>query len=539
MNAKVVAIGIDAPNQGLLDAWIARGLLPRIGELAGQGVTCRYTHFKRFRNERCWDIFLSGRRMPSGGSVFIPGDYGYFNESLQREERYLPFYAHAGKRKVCVFDLPATVSPEVNGIQVSGWASELNAHARASRPAELMAELLARYGPDPKLVRMNRVLDHQTGEDELSYVLPSLYDLPAVLDFKSRLLTTVERRTDVCLDLLARDDWDLFLTVYPESHTANHALWHLGEAHPLAPHFPGSGHALLEIFQAMDTAIGRILDSLPADRNVLVYTIDHAAQNSMDVPSMALLPELLYRWNFAGKQALAPGDAGQPVPAMRTDYRKHWKHEVWALRTDAGEASLTSPARQEAMGDPLSWNPANWYRPLWPKMKAFALPSVSDGYVRLNVKDRERHGRIEPEHFRAALAEIGEVLTRTSNPRTGRPLVTRLEATRETPLDHPHIAPDLVVCWDDSVPADVLDSPDHGRIGPLPYFRTGGHVAHGTSIGNACYARGPDIVPGSAVRKGKLEDLSATLLHLLGIAPPEPLAGRPLVGSRRELETCA
>jgi hypothetical protein len=538
MNEKVVAIGIDAPNARLLDSWLTQGLLPNIGRFAGQAVTCRYTHCKRFRNERCWDTLLSGRNMASSGSMFIPDHYGYFNESLQREDRYVPFYAFAKNRRVCMFDLPATLSPDVNGIQITGWGSELNASAPASQPAGLMAELLARHGPDPKLVRVVRVLDHKTGEPELSYVIPSLYDLPAVLDFKDRLLKAIERRTDICLDLLARDDWDLFVTVFPESHTANHLLWHLGEPHPLAALFPGTGHAVLENFQAIDAAIGRILDRLPAERSVVIYTIDHTTQNTMDVPGMALLPEFLYRWNFPGSQALAPGDIGQPVPSLRTDYREHWKHEVWAMRTEAGEKSLTSPARQEAMGDPLSWNPANWYRSLWPQMKAFALPSVADGYLRLNVQGRESKGCIEADRYHATLAEIGELLKRTTNPRTGRPLVKRLEATRKTPLDHPEIAPDLVVCWDDSSPADALDSPELGRIGPVPYFRTGGHVSHGTLIENVCFARGPGIVPGTATRKGKLEDLGATILHLMGIELPERLTGTPLVGNRRELEIC-
>jgi hypothetical protein len=532
MKGKVVAIGIDAPNTALLDTWLGQGSLPNIRTIADQGMTCKYTHPKLFRNERCWDTFLSGSEMGSSGSVFVPANYDYFNESLQREDRYSPFYALGKNYRVCTFDLPASLSSDVHGIQVAGWGSELNASLTASDPAGIMAELLGRHGPDPKLVSAIRVVDHKSGEDERSYVVPSLYDKAAVLDFKSNLLTAIDRRTDICLDLLAREDWDLFLALYPESHTANHLLWHIGEAHPLAPLFAGAGHAQLEILQAIDRGIGRILHSLSADHNILIYNIDHCAQNTMDVPGMALLPELMYRWTFSGDKALAPGNLEEPVPGMRTDYRAHWKQEVWALRTESGEQFLDSPMKQESAGDPLSWNPANWYKPLWPRMKAFALPSVSDGYIRLNVKGREANGIIDAEGYQAALAEISDLLRRTTNPRTGRPLVKKLVSTRNSPFSNPEVPPDLIVCWDDFSPADTLDSPDLGRIGPLPYFRSGGHVSHGTLIENTCVVRGPSISPGMPTRLGKLEDLSATVLQLLGANLPGQVTGRPLFDIR-------
>lgn len=527
MSAKVAAIGIDAPNGRLLDDWIRHGLLPNIRAVADRGVTCSYTHVKKFRNERCWDTFLSGREMAGCGSVFLPDRYDYFNESLQRESRYTPFYALGKGHRVCMFDLPATLSQDVNGIQVSGWGSELNSIMPTSMPATLLAELRSRHGSDPKLVNAMRVQDYGTGEYEQSYVLPSLYDLAGLIDFKEKLLSAVSRRTDIALDLLGRDDWDLFLTLYSESHTANHILWHLGEAHPLAPLGHAAGHAALEVFRAIDDGIGRILAMLPTERHALIYTIDDTAQNAMDVPSMVLLPELMYRWCFNGCQALALGDMGQPAPPLRTDYRLHWKHEVWSLRTAAGERLLASPTSQESSGDPLSWNPANWYKPLWPDMKAFALPSVADGYVRFNVKGREAEGRIDQSEFAATRAEVVEMLGHAINPRSGRPLVKRVLATREAPLEKPEVPPDLIVCWDDHVPADMVDCPEVGRIGPVPYFRTGGHLSHGSLIENFCVACGPSLPAGQPPRTGKLEDLSATILHLVGATVPDQVKGRP------------
>src|SRR5690606_32307390 len=263
MKYRVAAIAIDGTNTGLIQSWLDSGQLPHLRAVIDQGASGRLLSTKRFRNERCWDIFLSGRDNGSCGSTFVPETYGYFNQSLQREDRYSPFYALGEGYRVCMFDLAATLSPGVNGIQITGWGSELNAAAPLSSPPQLISEIRERFGSDPKLQAAVKVYDHQTREVEYSYVLPSLYDRNAVRHFKDALLTAIERRTAICLDLLGREPWDLFLAMFPESHTANHMLWHLSEPHPLTPPGPLAEPALLAIYQAIDQALGRIGDALP------------------------------------------------------------------------------------------------------------------------------------------------------------------------------------------------------------------------------------------------------------------------------------
>jgi predicted AlkP superfamily phosphohydrolase/phosphomutase len=47
-----------------------------------------------------------------------------------------------------------------------------------------------------------------------------------------------------------------------------------------------------------------------------------------------------------------------------------------------------------------------WYQPAWPRMEAFALPSFSEGYVRLNVRGRERDGIVDPADFGRTADEV-------------------------------------------------------------------------------------------------------------------------------------
>ncbi len=528
MKPKVFAIAIDGPNIELLDQWLQSGSLPALRSVIQQGAFGRHFHTKRFRNERCWDILLSGRDTSSPGSTFNPVTYDYFNDSPQREQRYTPFYALGDKCRVCVFDLPAAISSEVSGFQITGWGSELNASAPLSSPASLIGEIQARHGLDPKLTQSVRVLDHKTREVENSYVIPNLYDPAALQDYKEKLLTSIARRTDIALDLHAREPWDLFLLNFCETHTANHLLWHLGESHPVSPGRPQS-HALLEVFQAIDHAIGRLIAAMPDQATVVIYTIDHTTSNSMDVPSMAILPELLYRWNQPGQSLISAAQAGTRVPPLRTDYTKLWKHEIWDRVTEDGKKMLESPDALQAGGHPLSWHPAAWYRRLWPSMKAFALPSVSDGYVRINVKGREAAGSVDVHEYPGTLDSITEMLCSLINPRTGKAAVTEVHRIRATPFERPDIPPDLVVSWDPHGLVDCVDSAELGRVGPLPYFRTGGHVAHGSEIEGLIAARGPGVLSGTVARAGKLEDVPATILALLGAKPATEITGKSLL----------
>ncbi|MES2497574.1 MAG: hypothetical protein V4618_15785 [Pseudomonadota bacterium] len=535
MKHKVVALGIDGPNGALFDQWLEDGSLPNIRAIADQGVTIRHSHVKRFRNERCWNVFLTGRDTSATGATFEPDRYAYFNQPLQRDGEH-PFYGLGAGHRVCVFDLPTAISEAVEGLQVTGWGSELNASIPMSRPECLMAELVRRHGADPKMESAMSVRGHGDLEEERSFRNPSLYSREDLDRYRHYLEEAVARRTEICLDLLDRGPWDLFLGLYVESHTANHLFWHLGRPYPIPSPFGPDGDPLPALFRSIDAGIGRIVKAVSPDTHVVVFTIDDTGSNMMDVPSMALLPELLFRWNFPGSYALAKGDIGAPVPPVRADYAAHWKQEIWRTRTAEGDRLLTGPSVLEAEGDALSWNPASWYRPLWPSMKAFALPSVSDGHIRLNVEGREACGTVAVRDFEATMADIMSMLETLVDPRTGKAAVDHVVRTRDAPFEAPHIPPDLVVCWRDDHPIDSLDSPQFGRVGPVPYFRSGGHRRHGTRIDNLMVARGPGIAPGSVSAAGRLEDLSATLLHLVGAASPIAIDGRPLLPTANPAE---
>jgi hypothetical protein len=79
------------------------------------------------------------------------------------------------------------------------------------------------------------------------------------------------------------------------------------------------------------------------------------------------------------------------------------------------------------------------------------------------------------------------------------------------------------VVFYEPAPVDVVDTRSVGRIGPVPFARTGGHVNRGFAI---LHARG--VPPAAAVSSGQVRDLAPTMLALLGAPVPPHLEGAPL-----------
>ena len=186
---------------------------------------------------------------------------------------------------------------------------------------------------------------------------------------------------------------------------------------------------------------------------------------------------------------------------------------------------LVSPLELEKQLHPLYYQPAVWYKPFWSKMKAFALPSFSDGRIRINLQGRESQGIVPPSEYQALCSELSEKLYQLKDARTGMPIVKQIIQTRQSPAERDPKLPDadLVVIWQDEHVTDVIDSPELGRIGPVPFIRTGGHRSEGFVL-----AQGPGIPVGSYLN-GHCVDIAPTILSLMNAPIPEYCQGKPLV----------
>jgi predicted AlkP superfamily phosphohydrolase/phosphomutase len=544
MKTPVIAIGLDAADNSLIEAWMSQGHLKNLCRIRQQGTYTHLRNFDHYRAETPWTTFLTGCS-PQKTGYWAPvklrqGSYDITEIGAYDFTEYPPFYALNEDYRVAIFDVPhSRPSEQVNGIQVHAWGAHSPLASTESQPPQVLHELERQHGKHPTL--------HKD--------FASCLDISALHHLRQGLVTGIARRAAICQDLLQRESWDLFLTAFGETHSAAHYFWHLSQPdHPLYSLLADTtDDPLLAVFKAVDQAIGEIVAQVPENAYVLVFSGHGMGSNVMDLPSMVFLPELLYRFNFPGRIGIAAGELGTPLtPPLITGRAKRGSlGALWSLKYDRNplrsflrkntpgkifgrlepylnfqQSDLVSPFQLQQQSEPLYYQPALWYKPLWSQMKAFALPSFSEGYIRINLQGREPTGIVTTAEYEAVCDELSQHLYRLIDARTGKPMVKQIIRTRQDATDNDPKLPDadLVVIWQEEHATDVVDSPSFGRIGPVPYFRTGSHRSRGFFL-----AKGPDIVPGSSLPVGHALDLAPTILNLMGAAIPEYCEGKSML----------
>jgi hypothetical protein len=267
--------------------------------------------------------------------------------------------------------------------------------------------------------------------------------------------------------------------------------------------------------------------------------------NHSDVASMALLPELLHRHEF-GEPFFQPphgwANAAGGIPILGES--EHWDVETPKIKTIAKSVrtfiapwipkSVKTLLKRELRiqnGDAperkrsLQWMPTARYQPFWPKMRAFALPSFYDGRIRVNLIGRERNGLVPLNEYEAYCEQIGNILNDCRNPVSGESVVDCIEFRHESdPLARDPSEADLNIVWKGA--ALAFEHPTHGKIGPVPYRRTGGH----TGPFGMAYIAADKIAPGDLGKRSSF-DVVPTLFDLLGERLPQNISGHSLFAS--------
>ncbi len=551
MNKPVIAIGLDATNPELLEKWMSEGHLPNLSKMRERGSYGRLNNFIEYSDgvtqtadtERIWVMFLTGC-LPhkTGYWASLKLERGTYNFTRDRVaaiydyQEYPLFYALGEKHRVCIFDVPgSTLSNQVNGLQVLGWGGHAPNTLNHSQPPELLSDLIEQYGKNP-------LINNDFG---------FWWDKTYINRIQKSINRSTSARAAICRDLLKRQSWDLFLTVFGDTHAVSHDFWHLSQPdHPLYSHHPvdtTSGDAILDAFKEVDRAVGEILEAVPKDAYKLVFSVHGMGKNTADLFTMVYLAEMMYRFSFPGKSMLPGGKLGTtPPPIITNPKRRTWMGEVWQyfdntnlaksllkrwtpgkvqkqldkLLGNVGFSALSQPTQGN-----LYWHPTIWYQQFWPQMKAFSLPFFEGGHIRINLKGREPNGIVDVSEYNSLCEKLTEKLYRLTDGRTGEPIVEKVIRTRDNGMDDDRKLPDpdLVVLWRDR-PTDVVDSPDWGRIGPITYGRSGGHRPYGFLL-----AEGEGIPANSSLSEGRAVDLTATILDLMGAEIPEYLDGQPLL----------
>ncbi|MFP5320916.1 MAG: alkaline phosphatase family protein [Acidimicrobiia bacterium] len=343
------------------------------------------------------------------------------------------------------------------------------------------------------------------------------HSVDEMLGLRRRLLGAPGRVADAAETLLAEERFDLAWLTFCAAHVAGHQFWDLSQLDPAGLDVASErvlGSALEDVYVAVDAAIGRVLTALPEGGDLMVIS-----PVGMDVNTSRadLLPEML--------QAIL-----DPSPTQVDDASAGAPSSIWRLRAalPSGLRAKVANALPEKVA--LDLTARLEMRGMdWSQVRAFAHPAENQGYIRLNLRGRERDGIVDPADADALMDEIAAGIE-SFRELDGSPAVKSVEKVRDLfgTGDRAHQLPDLIVKWVDT-PATHLEGLRSERFGTVRRHGVGSGRSGNHTEGDAWAL----VVPGSSShatlsRRPRLEDVAATAAALAG-EDTSDMVGEPLL----------
>ena len=389
---------------------------------------------------------------------------------------------------------PAGASP---GTQVCGW--------------QLHDRVVLRRWDSPTGV--HRRLRKTFGKPEVVDEVFGTHTVKEMLALRRRLLAAPARVADATALLLGEASYDLAWLTFCAAHIAGHNFWDLSQLDPDQLDDTSEqllGTTLEDVYIAVDAALGRLVSTLPQDADLMVIS-----PVGMDVNTSRadMLPEML-------RAILEPGWTQAAAP----------EGSIWKLR-----AALPSGLRAKVAGAlpekvALDLTARLEMRGFdWSRTRAFAHPAENQGYIRLNLKGRERDGIVDPANAPALMDEIADGV-RTFTDLDGEPAVRAVERVADQfgKGDRAHQLPDLIVHWTDRA-ATNLEGVHSNRYGTIRRHGVGSGRSGNHTAGDAWALLVPATAKAATLdRQARLEDIAATALAMCG-GDPTTTAGESLL----------
>ncbi|MER2600681.1 MAG: alkaline phosphatase family protein [Caldilineales bacterium] len=501
----VFVFGLDGATWDIAQPLIAAGRMPNLARLMARGTAGPLASTVPPISAAAWITFLTGQNPGRHGVYqFRKMDmrqYGGYRDEFATSRDYagrsfLDMVSQHGRR-VASIGVPMTYPPfPVNGFLVSGFPRPFGPRAQAWPPEK--AEALGRW---------------DEVQDSFNFTLSAAKTVETS-DY------WVRRYTDIALDALRNEHYDLLLVVWNSTDNIPHLFWRYTD--PAFPAYDAAGAAefsevINHQYEVADAEIGRLLAALPNPDEAIVLVMSDHGMGPHPHRAVNLGSWLAQQGYLALRrgQDTRPSLFSRSVAAVRRRIPRQWMDLLRNRMSADLRANLY--ARQMNL-DQLDWAATRAYR-----MKVF--PSV-EGIV-LNVAGRQPQGIVPPGAAYEALRDkllIG--LAALRDPVTGQPIVARA-SRREDLFSGPFVSdiPDILLELHPSYTGGSAMQGD--LVAPLPLDELAAYSGSHHPTGLFVWS-GPPIRAGQWLEGAAIQDLAPTLLHLMGLPVDAAMDGRVL-----------
>jgi predicted AlkP superfamily phosphohydrolase/phosphomutase len=408
-----------------------------------------------------WPTFYSG---------MLPGDHGIYHHlqwdsDAMRLRRVTddwlfvePFWHELERRglRVAAIDVPMSFPSRLaGGVEIINWGSHDELGPYRVHPRHLADEIRRRFGRHP----MGSEIPVRKSSAQLTRIRRNLV---AGARLKGALINW----------LLASSDWDFFLAVFGETHRGGHILW------PEQDPGESAVDGLLEVYQAVDQALGQLLQPAVMDQTTLILFALHGM--GFNQSQEHFIPKVMDRVNlgFLGTGASIPARDRPDIAPQRSAMR------LLRERVPAGLQNLVARAVPVEIRDFVVSRQISAGHD-WRRTPAIALLADLNGYLRWNLKGRESQGLLEQdgEPLERYISWVRRCLMGLRTP-GGASLVREVLLTaRHFSGNRAGLLPDAVVQWTSLPPGSQAFSDEIGGVTAEPSTgRSGNHRAEGFCI---------------------------------------------------------
>lgn len=437
--SRVLAICIDSMSLDFVRPHLGR--LPAMRSLLADGALKQLASPADRLTASIWASFATGDR-PGAHGHYYPFQWDAETMAFSRVSSRLwrsrlpvtPFWhdlARRGARSV-VFD-PGTPNDAAGApcTEIINWSYQSSGAASANDPA-LLAELRRRFGWRP-----------------IGKEVPVPKTLAQSRRIRDDLIRAINAKADAALWLMEREEWRFFLMGFYEIHRAGHNLLVVegdfgSQADP---------DALLAVYEAQDRALGRILQkTADANTTVIFFSLHGMEPNrAQDHFLGPLMARLAGAWTARNGGAARPPKGANLMTRLRAAVPARVQFSLAYL---LGEHVQDWVVNRGLVGGKA-----------WAHLPAFHLASGGEGYLRLNIKGRERDGALERGDVAAYVAWLKERLLEIKVVGTDAPFIRDIMDARGLfPGLRTDYLPDLILDYAPDEPVGAIWSPVIGRL---------------------------------------------------------------------------
>jgi predicted AlkP superfamily phosphohydrolase/phosphomutase len=459
MKRKLLVIGFDGATFDLIEPLRKKGVLPYFSKVLTEGMSAPLLSVIPPVSAPAWVSIATGKN-PGKHNIygFTDGSGKIINATFRKSKAIWNLLDDHGKKSITI-NVPVTSPPEnINGMMLSGI---LSPHEKG---------FYGRFQIDKESLMEKEKALKKVFQWEIS-------------------------KTDKALEILAKEEWDLFFIVYHLSDFVPTIYWkYMDETHPHYTHDDTLSSAVEEAYKVLDTVLGRFLSVADESTTVIVVS-DHGMGPAQKVFN---INEWLRREGFLDIKTLALEKTLSPdkVTAF-VESHTYAKKVVMLLPESIQKAAYKIVfSRSKKVLSRMN-----------PQSRAYAYSHAHFASIWLLKKD-------EP-----VLSEIEKRIKNVRDPNTGEKVVVNVYR-RDRLFHGPWVdnGPDLIV---EAVPHYSIRSQRLGDLFSEP-LQSGDHRMNGIFI-----AYGPEI------RKGTLEehsifDVCPTFLTILRLPVPADMDGKAM-----------